>query len=72
MSARKIVESDMRDYKKRVGSSKEQLMVLWSELGIQKEELIVLKYQYFKMEKELNKSKQEHQEFWDYIYTFEV
>jgi hypothetical protein len=60
----------MKDYKKRVGSSKEQLMVLWSELGIQKEELMVLKYQYFKMEKELTKSKQKHQEFWDYIYSF--
>jgi hypothetical protein len=51
MSARKVVKSNIRNYKKRVDFLKEQLMVLQSEIEIQEEELMLLKEQYFRMEK---------------------
>jgi hypothetical protein len=51
MSARKVVKSNIRNYKKRVDFLKEQLMVLQSEIEIQEEELMLLKKQYFRMEK---------------------
>jgi predicted nucleic acid-binding Zn-ribbon protein len=71
-SARKVAESDMRDYQKRVESSKGRIRALQSEIEIQEEELRELRSHYFEMEEELSKIKQEHQECYDYMNIFAV
>jgi chromosome segregation ATPase len=62
----------MRDYQKRVESSKGQRIALQSELKIREEELREFRSHYFEMEKGLNKIKQERQECQDYIDSFAV
>jgi chromosome segregation ATPase len=62
----------MRDYQKRVESSKGQRIALQSELKIREEELREFRSHYFEMEKGLTKIKQERQECQDYIDSFAV
>nr|XP_034917840.1 myosin heavy chain, embryonic smooth muscle isoform-like [Populus alba] len=71
-SARKAVESVMRDYQKRAESSKGRMMALQSEIEIREEELRELRSHYFEMEEELSKAKQERQECQDYMDSFAV
>jgi chromosome segregation ATPase len=71
-SARKVAESDMRDYQKRAESSKGQRIALQSELKIREEELRKLRSRYFEMEEGFNEIKQERQECQDYIDSFVV
>ena len=71
-SAKKAVESDMRDYQKRAKSSKGKMMALQSKIEIREEELRELRSHYFEMEEEPSKAKQEHQEYQDYMDSFAV
>ena len=66
---RKAVKVDMRDYQKRPEYSKEQIMILQSELEIQEERL---RSHYGAIEEELNELKQERQKCQEYIESFTV